>query len=745
MGYKFLGAHANWSANNLPDLIKEWKPPLITVLDHSDVWHDVKTASPNTIIVGRVVFERQLNFNDPNMVVAREVEKHLSEVLPIAIRMGNAYDYWQGENEPVIESEEAMRRYEDFEILRAYTLAEMGFRTATGSFSVGTPRLSYWTNFLEALYATMELGGVLALHEYGWPTLDTDSPWYLLRHRKVYFGNEEGDDKWEGLPYDLRQLPLAITEGGFDGLLAGDEPRGWRTLYKDNYAECHSQLEWYDNELGEDPYVLGSALYCYDCHDGWESYNYLPDMAQEIADNATPIYRLLAPPPIVACTDAVPPKPAVAEPIVPSWLPDEVAGRKINTRGVHLLPFGHHTHWMQRADYWVNLLLDMGISWVVIITEGDSVLQEVNGESPISLFLRNGIIPLIRDKLRFPENFKNMTTVERTVDMYGEYGLRPPWILYNEPFDEREWRKDQPPYEQAWAIIADRWMNAASIVVRLGGVAGFPDGPSYPDNPFERIIDARWIFDEGLGFYTGHHYGKGRPLDYPYDTVSQFGYEYCNPVGQMWMPLTEKSYSAYLDDYADDPKWREESVETINSQRYKLIEFGKTAIDDDTCWRGWEKIGYWSVQSLGYVVPMAMTEGGWVPRDRAGTGPNTDIRWPHTTPNMVAKKTLSMFEAPSPFFAICPWLLADDAMLPDYVGWPFDSWVGWAYKERYGYKKPVVQMLIDHPPTVFVGNPSKPDPDPDPEPCPELDETIEKLTETKAKTESALEELREID
>ena len=91
-----------------------------------------------------------------------------------------------------------------------------------------------------------------------------------------------------------------------------------------------------------------------------------------------------------------------------------------------------------------------------------------------------------------------------------------------------------------------------------------------------------------------------------------------------------------------------------------------------------------------------MTEGGWVPRDRPGTGPNTDIRMPHTTPKMVAKKTLQMFDTPSPFFAICPWLLADEDMGGS--GWPFDAWHGWAYSEKYGRKKPVITTLQETPP-----------------------------------------------
>jgi hypothetical protein len=95
---------------------------------------------------------------------------------------------------------------------------------------------------------------------------------------------------------------------------------------------------------------------------------------------------------------------------------------------------------------------------------------------------------------------------------------------------------------------------------------------------------------------------------------------------------------------------------------------------------------------------MAVVEGGWVPRDRAGTGPNGDVRWPHTTPKMVAAKTLAAYQEDSPLFAICPWLLASSFMgKPD---WDFDAWWTWAYEDKYGWEKPVIQTLRDNPPMV---------------------------------------------
>jgi hypothetical protein len=367
-------------------------------------------------------------------------------------------------------------------------------------------------------------------------------------------------------------------------------------------------------------------------------------------------------------------------------LPATVSGRPVTNRGVHLQPFGFHGTWLDEASYWTDLMIDMGMSWVVLLVEGDSILEDRQGITPLRALLDAGIIPIIRDKQHFPKGFINIETVKRTVEVCAQYGVRPFWQLYNEPFDSREWKGKVPSEDEAWRIIASRWAEGASRVVEAGAYVGFPDGPCYSANPFERLrpTGALEFFDSGMAFYAPHTYGKGRPLWYPYDAVTRHG-----------AALTEDAYKRMLDDYQDDPAWYDAPAEILNKQRREWADPTRTAIDDDTCWRGWEKIAHWALESLGYIPPMAMTEGGWTPRDRAGAAP-VDVRWPHTTPRMVAKKTLHMYDTPSPFFAICPWLLADDDM--GGTGWPFDAWHGWAYEDKYGRMKPVITTLKQFPP-----------------------------------------------
>lgn len=292
MSFCLLGAHVNSTMSELPETIAEWKPSLMVVLDHSDVWHSVKAASPNTLFVGRVYQEFEPNFNRPDLDPVATAADHFARVMHWAQRMGATYDYWQGVNEPVIQSPAAMQRYADFEAERARLMDSEGFRVVVGSFAVGNPDLPLWQDFLPALEAARQYGGALALHEYAWPTLDREAPWYLLRHRKVYGG--EPEHNWAGLPSQLQTLPLLITECGLDGMIErADGPRGWKAHYGENREQYLEQLAWYDAELQKDPYVSGAAIYCCGALDWhWSSYDIWPEVARDLAGQARPLYRM---------------------------------------------------------------------------------------------------------------------------------------------------------------------------------------------------------------------------------------------------------------------------------------------------------------------------------------------------------------------------------------------------------------------------------------------------------------------
>jgi hypothetical protein len=319
VGYCLLGAHVNSTAGGLPETIAQWKPPLVVILDHSDAWHDVKRESPQTVLVGRLVQAQSLepDFNNPDLSPTLSARAYCDRILPWAERMGTTYSFWQGVNEPTIQSVNAMHRFAEFEAERVRIMGDRGFAVVVGSFSVGNPEFNYWPQFLPALTAAFQYKGALALHEYAWPTLDFEAPWYLLRHRKVYNGDPARG--WDGFPKSLKALPLLITECGLDGLIEKiDPPRGWKALYESRPDEYLRQLTWYDAELQQDLYVAGAALYCLATPDvRWQTYDIWPELARTLARQATPIYRLGVVPPPQPPQPPEPPQPPQPEP--PGW------------------------------------------------------------------------------------------------------------------------------------------------------------------------------------------------------------------------------------------------------------------------------------------------------------------------------------------------------------------------------------------------------------------------------------------
>jgi len=368
-------------------------------------------------------------------------------------------------------------------------------------------------------------------------------------------------------------------------------------------------------------------------------------------------------------------------------IPREVGGRLVTNRGCHFVPFGFHGRWCSpkaTRDYWLGLMRSMGMSWCVLITTGDSCLEVFDGKPVVQWLLGSGIIPLIRWQAPWDRVFTGADVARKLVPLYAPFGLRPFFQIYNEPGDDREVVNPLP--KPWWPHFIARWNDAANQVINAGALPGFPDGPGYDFqelHPFRDTPSGYWL--DGWAWYSVHNYGKGRPLNYPYDDVSRLGTQ-----------LTEAEYRAALDDYADDPQWRDIPLEAINEARRRQADPFRTTLDDDVCWNAWQKVDHYAKEVLGHGVPMAMTEGGWQPRDRAGSGPDSDLRWPMTTPRKVADLTVAMFQSDAPLFAQCPWLLACGDMGGS--GWEYDSWVTWAYADKYGREKPVIQALQQTPP-----------------------------------------------
>jgi len=272
IGPSKVGLHV--TSNSSPaimDYIRQARPAVVVSVGGLGWLTAVKDESPETITVARLLDTEQAMEGDPV-----ERARSFVDARREAYLANPQVDYWLGWNEPSINSAEEMAWYASFEAERTRRMGEMGLPDE-------------FQAFMPALAVAKEYGGVLALHEYsappmqsslgsGVPGLETlaGGGSLTLRYRYWYDHYLRGTDL---------VLPLVITEAGIDGGVLGageDAPRGWRE-FAERYFEVPSigatewyagQLSWYDDELRRDPYVLGFAIFNIgDTKDKWSTFD----------------------------------------------------------------------------------------------------------------------------------------------------------------------------------------------------------------------------------------------------------------------------------------------------------------------------------------------------------------------------------------------------------------------------------------------------------------------------------------
>ena len=285
------------------EMLNRAKPALVKTMEiDANFAKGIKDASPTTLIVGRLTLD-QLNLDiDPIPLAQGFVDK----LLPFATdstRMA-AFDAWEAYNEPVADTPDKMKRLADFEAERTRLLAENEIRSVVGNFGTGHPPLELWPEFKPALDAIRQYNGYLGLHEYSAPVMQYrsgslqpegdppqgDEGWLTLRYRKAYRRYLE--------PMGFGNIPCLITECGVDGLIrprpGPEDAEGWQDfietwltngLRNDPPGVYMDQLIWYDENLQQDDYIKGSAIFLAGTSDPqWNSYNILGPGAGRMLD-----------------------------------------------------------------------------------------------------------------------------------------------------------------------------------------------------------------------------------------------------------------------------------------------------------------------------------------------------------------------------------------------------------------------------------------------------------------------------
>lgn len=287
LGPSKLGIHV--VRNNDPaimEFVRQSQPAVVKAVDDLGFLQEVKAVSPRTITVGRVSARDQTYVGVPEETARDFVAYQLDTYL------ANPYvDYWEGWNEPDPNLDN-MAWYARFEQERVRLLASYGLKAAVGGFAAGVPEMDEFALFLPAIETAIEHAGILSLHEYSAPDMTylygDPLPGYpaypdrgSLTFRYRWFYREFLE------PAGL-VLPLVISEAGIDGIIGGRPgpaglgwadfkeywvQQGWADTGEEAFIK---QLNWYDNGVRQDGYVIGFAVFTAGPIAQWVAYDINP-------------------------------------------------------------------------------------------------------------------------------------------------------------------------------------------------------------------------------------------------------------------------------------------------------------------------------------------------------------------------------------------------------------------------------------------------------------------------------------
>ncbi len=323
--------------------------------------------------------------------------------------------YWEGHNEPVWSDHDGMGWYAQMEIERMKLMEAQGLKCVIGNFATGTPPLDLWSSFIPACRYALEHGHILGLHEYSTPFIwwmtgkyqvnrnencrTSDgrlAGWTILRYRQVY-------DQFLK-PAGLDSLSLVITENGLDPMVGpvpdgwpigtfkhlgswwNRGPAGWGYPLPSDFAPedgwhtgdlnrfYQEQLWWYDQQLLQDPYVIGTTIFTFGSFsEPWASF----DVAgMPVADMLVEYVR-------TAKAAGGQPAPQPSQPITS---PPSVSGRPRGAPRVQyertflLFPPGTGPEWLAAV---ASLVLQRG--WSVGTSPDDAGLGDLNVRRVIAI------------------------------------------------------------------------------------------------------------------------------------------------------------------------------------------------------------------------------------------------------------------------------------------------------------------------------------------------------------------------
>ncbi len=245
---------------------------------------DYKAQTPDGKVVVRVYSPRTYSLADDATASAGDFWTNilLKGLNALSSSDRALIDYLEGPNEgqtptlgyPGSAPSQASQWFNQFWTNLTPRIVAAGFKPCIGSIAVGNPggsvpqMQSYLAAFVPALRQAKAAGGAWSYHAYtiGYTTDVGTEIYYSLRYRQFY-------SYFAAAFPDLTAMPLVLSEGGVDA--TGDpSTSGWQA--RGSAANYQRWLNWFDQQLQQDPYVLGCTLFENGDPGGWSSFDLEP-------------------------------------------------------------------------------------------------------------------------------------------------------------------------------------------------------------------------------------------------------------------------------------------------------------------------------------------------------------------------------------------------------------------------------------------------------------------------------------
>lgn len=330
-------------------------------------------------------------------------------------------------------------------------------------------------------------------------------------------------------------------------------------------------------------------------------------------------------------------------------------------------------------DWWINELLAMNIKWVKLLDNGQGSSKGV-----CQKLIANQIIPIVRIYRDRPNPGHLSEQEKNTIADLVALGVRY-FECNNEPNLAEEWQPGQWQSGGRPNLVMQHWLMDAKAIIALGGYPAFPAlaqcGRHAENGSITWYINAfNWLDEQAHA-----------------DAVDVFTHG-------AWIAVHDAVLNHCYKD--TDGVWHFEYPEDPICQQDQP---GKTIMDDDNSLIGHRVPVKLLQEHFGLQVPVISTEGGvFVPKNG---WEQLDSRYPGYDYNGHAERVVAMFEwlrthGEDYFFAMCPWLIANERMGHVNPAWTQNAWY------RMDGELPVVAAV------KAMG------PEPTPPPAKPLDETL---------------------